>query len=197
MLAIGKAALLSALLAGPFEPGSEEQDHRYDNLACSITFEERPGGRPLYGCRTGMVHDSGRIAARSALGAIGEPYVWGGGGPKGATTGVKRGNNVKGFDCAGLTEYAWAQAGIDIGPDTYAQWRSGPRVARRAMRPGDLAFFETDAKRRGPDHVGVAINVEQMVVAPFTGASVRIEKIDRRSFAGAVRPVEDLRGDDR
>lgn len=193
VLAMGIAALL-AVSSGP---APADHERIYDHRACSTAGGDTKAGLTRYGCTVRMAHDSGRVAARAALSAIGEPYVWGGGGPKGATVGIKRGSNVKGFDCAGLTEYAWAQAGISIGPDTYAQWRSGTRVARRAMRPGDLAFFETNAKRRGPDHVGVAINIEQMVVAPFTGASVRIEKIDRRSFVGAVRPVEDLRGDDR
>ncbi|NUR89138.1 MAG: C40 family peptidase [Nonomuraea sp.] len=130
----------------------------------------------------------GQTAANAALGVIGTPYSWGGGGPSGATFGTGRGKRTKGFDCSGLTEYAWAQAGIRIGSTSYAQWRSGMRIGRDDVRAGDLAFFETNKKRKGPDHVGIAINDSEMVVAPFTGAVVRIEALDRRHFRGLVRP---------
>ncbi|MEV4898112.1 NlpC/P60 family protein [Nonomuraea sp. NPDC055795] len=136
----------------------------------------------------------GRLAANTALGTLGTPYSWGGGGPSGATYGTGRGKHVKGFDCAGLTEYAWSQAGVGIGSSTYEQWRSGTRIPRTRIQVGDLAFFETDSKRPGPDHVGVAIKANQMVVAPFTGAVVRIEAIDRRNFVGLVRPARQKPG---
>src|SRR5690606_22206034 len=43
-----------------------------------------------------------RRAAQAADGALGLPYIWGGGGAGGPSGG--------GFDCSGLTQYAIAQA---------------------------------------------------------------------------------------
>ncbi|MEV0586814.1 NlpC/P60 family protein [Nonomuraea sp. NPDC050310] len=131
----------------------------------------------------------GEIAAQAAVRMIGTPYSWGGGGATGPSFGMGRGARTKGFDCAGLTEYAWAQAGVRIGSTTYQQWRAGARVARSRLQPGDLVFFETNARREGPDHVGVAVDADRMVVAPFTGTVVRVERIDRKDLAGIVRPA--------
>lgn len=128
------------------------------------------------------------LAVQAALTMRGVPYSWGGGGPSGPGYGIGRGAGTKGFDCSGLTEYAWAQAGVRIGTTTYQQVSAGTPVPRAAVRPGDLVFYETDASRPGPDHVGLAISASQMINAPYTGAVVRIEPIDRSGWAGAVRP---------
>ncbi|MFD0883751.1 C40 family peptidase [Streptosporangium algeriense] len=128
------------------------------------------------------------IAVRAALETIGTPYSWGGGGPNGPSYGIGRGARTKGFDCSGLTEYAWAKAGARIGSTTYEQWRTGVRVDRSQVRPGDLVFYETDPSIAGPDHVGLAISATKMVNAPFTGAVIRVEPIDRRGYMGAIRP---------
>lgn len=130
----------------------------------------------------------GEIVARAAISMVGTPYSWGGGGPDGPSYGIGRGAHTKGFDCSGLTEYAWAKVGLRIGPTTYTQWYSGMKVPRTRVRPGDLAFFETDAALPGPDHVGVVIDRYQMVAAPFTGAVVRIERLDRKDLIGIIRP---------
>ncbi|MFF4989700.1 C40 family peptidase [Streptosporangium saharense] len=127
-------------------------------------------------------------AVRAALETIGTPYSWGGGGPNGPSYGIGRGASTKGFDCSGLTEYAWAKAGMRIGTTTYEQWRAGVRVDRSQVRPGDLVFYETDPSIAGPDHVGLAISATKMVNAPFTGAVIRVEPIDRRGYMGAIRP---------
>lgn len=127
-------------------------------------------------------------AVRAALAQRGVPYSWGGGGPAGSSYGIGRGANTKGFDCSGLTEYAWSKAGLRIGSTTYQQVNAGKRVARSEIRPGDLVFYETDSSRFGPDHVGLAINGKEMVNAPHTGAVARIDKIDRGGYSVAIRP---------
>ncbi|WP_433418818.1 NlpC/P60 family protein [Microtetraspora malaysiensis] len=135
----------------------------------------------------------GLEVVRAALAMRGIPYSWGGGGPNGPSYGIGRGARTKGFDCSGLTEYAWAKAGVRIGTTTYEQWRAGVRVPRSQVQPGDLLFYETDSSIPGPDHVGIAIDATRMVHAPFTGSTVRIDTwagvpSRERQFAGAVRP---------
>ncbi len=96
------------------------------------------------------------------------------------------GRQDPGFDCSGLTQYAWASAGVLIGRTTRQQWRHGTRVPREQLRPGDLVFYDSDPRQRGPEHVGLVVDGEHMVNAPFTGASVRVEPLDRPTFKGVV-----------
>lgn len=131
---------------------------------------------------------AGGIAVRAALEMIGLPYSWGGGGVSGPGYGIGRGARTYGFDCSGLTQYAWASAGVLIGRTTKEQWRAGPRVPRRDLEPGDLVFYDSDRRRPGPEHVGLVVNRKRMVNAPYTGAFVRLERLDRPTFMGAVRP---------
>ncbi|GAA4211493.1 C40 family peptidase [Microbispora amethystogenes] len=131
----------------------------------------------------------GAIAVRAALRMIGVPYSWGGGGPGGPSFGTGRGAGTKGFDCSGLTEYAWSKAGVSIGSSTGPQWHSGKHVDRLQLQPGDLVFFAYNP--RDPStihHVGLYIGEGKMVHAPRTGSHVQIAPMSRSDYAGAVRP---------
>lgn len=130
----------------------------------------------------------GRIAAQAALDMVGLPYSWGGGGANGPSYGIGRGRKIWGFDCSGLAQYAWAQAGVTISRTSQSQWKDGVRIERHGIRPGDLVFYDNDRRAPGPEHVGIAINRKRMVNAPFTGARVRVEPLDRPTYIGAVRP---------
>jgi cell wall-associated NlpC family hydrolase len=103
----------------------------------------------------------GGTAAAAALSKRGAPYVWG---AKGPTV----------FDCSGLTQWAWAQAGVRLGPDTYTQVDQGVPVAPGDVRAGDLIFPRYSFDARGPGHVQLAISPTQVVHAPQTGDVVRI-----------------------
>jgi cell wall-associated NlpC family hydrolase len=131
---------------------------------------------------------TGSIALRAALEMIGVPYSWGGGGVHGPGYGTGRGAKTKGFDCSGLAEYAYARAGVLIGTTTQEQWRSGIQVPRELIEPGDLVFYDSKPRRPGPEHVGIALDGERMVHAPYTGALVRVDPLDRPHFLGVVRP---------
>ncbi|GAA2653530.1 C40 family peptidase [Nonomuraea recticatena] len=127
-------------------------------------------------------------AVTAALDQRGVKYSWGGGGPSGPSYGIGRGASTKGFDCSGLTEYAWAKAGLGIGGTTYEQVKSGSHIPRSQVKAGDLVFYETNSGIPGPDHVGLAINNKEMVNAPHTGAVVRVDSIDRNGYSTAIRP---------
>ncbi|MEU8179060.1 C40 family peptidase [Microbispora hainanensis] len=132
----------------------------------------------------------GAIAVRAALGMIGVPYSWGGGGPDGPSFGTGRGAMTKGFDCSGLTEYAWSKAGVSIGSSTGPQWHSGKHVDRSQLQPGDLVFFAYNPRNPGTiHHVGLYIGKGKMVHAPHTGSHVQIAPMSRSDYAGAVRPL--------
>ena len=118
----------------------------------------------------------------------GTPYAWGGGTANGPTRGVAQGANTTGFDCSGLTLWAYAQVGISL--DHYAafQFHEGRRIVKGHEKPGDLVFFEPLAD--GPGHVGIYVGRGLMINAPHTGAWVSFAKIDRPGYMGAVRPYE-------
>ncbi len=101
-------------------------------------------------------------AARSQLGV---PYSWGGGGKGGPSYGIGRGRNTRGFDCSGLTEFAWWKGRrVSIGGVTGTQIGNSYSTGRR---PAALGF-----PHRG--HVVLASNKPGHVIeAPFTGARVR------------------------
>lgn len=96
-------------------------------------------------------------AVRAALSRLGRPYVWG-------ATGPDR------FDCSGLVQWAYAQAGVPLRRTTYEQIQDGLPVARSAVRPGDLVFPHTG-------HVQMAIGNGLVVEAPQPGATVQISRM--------------------
>jgi NlpC/P60 family len=101
--------------------------------------------------------------------AVGVRYRWGGGSPR------------AGFDCSGLTQRVYRQVGVSLPHYTFAQWRYGRRVARRALAPGDLLFFS------GFRHVGIYLGHGALIDAPHSGARVRFERFSgwfASSFVG-------------
>ena len=135
----------------------------------------------------------GEIAVRAALRWVGLPYSWGGGDAFGPTLGFCgpagcQGLTTVGFDCSGLTLYAWAQAGVLLPHYTGSQFKVGKRITKAEdLRPGDLLFFHDDL-----GHMGMYIGNGLMIHAPQTGDVVRIVKLAgsryEASFRGAVRP---------
>jgi hypothetical protein len=118
----------------------------------------------------GVGVEPGLNAAKAALSKLGCPYVWGAKGPAR-------------FDCSGLTQWAWRQAGVTLGADTYAQIRDGIAVPAGEVRPGDLIFPLDSFGRTGPGHVQLAISDHQVVHAPTPGDVVRIAAMPARYIA--------------
>ena len=98
-----------------------------------------------------------QAAVRAALSRLGRPYVWG-------ATGPDR------FDCSGLVQWAYAQAGVPLHRTTYQQIHDGVPVAPSQVRPGDLVFPHTG-------HVQMAIGDNLVVEAPQPGATVQISRM--------------------
>ena len=103
----------------------------------------------------------GEKVVQIALSKVGSPYIWGNKGP-----------NT--FDCSGLVQWSWKQAGITLGPDTYAQFQQGVPVAPSDVQPGDLLFPSASMNSRGPGHVQLAIGNGMVIEAPGRGMTVRI-----------------------
>jgi peptidoglycan DL-endopeptidase RipA len=130
-----------------------------------------------------------QAAIDAALRYLGTPYSWGGGGTNGPSEGWAQGTGVVGFDCSGLTQYAYAQAGIPIPRNSRAQYAALPRVAAGDLQAGDLVFWATNPSNPATIyHVALYMGGGRVVQAPQTGDVVRISSMWWRGYAGAVRP---------
>ena len=78
------------------------------------------------------------------------------------------------FDCSGLALYVVKKAtGRSLPHYSKAQFRATKRVAKSALRPGDLVFFF----RRGAHHVGIYIGGGRMVSATNPRHGVKIDSV--------------------
>ena len=104
--------------------------------------------------------EAAQVAVDTALAQQGKPYEWGGAGPDS-------------FDCSGLTQYAYAAAGISLPHSSRMQSETGTPVSLDALQPGDLVFFYSPVS-----HVGMYIGNGQMVHAPTSGSVVKVVELD-------------------
>lgn len=116
----------------------------------------------------------GAVAVHAAETQLGVPYVWGAESPG------------HGFDCSGLTAWAWSQAGVYLPHYSGAQMADSTPVPVSDLQPGDLLFYGPG----GSQHVAMYVGGGEMIEAPFPGTVVRIDpaRIDTGNFAGAGRP---------
>ncbi|RRR86997.1 NlpC/P60 family protein [Streptomyces sp. RP5T] len=140
-----------------------------------------------------------RTVIEAALSQRGVPYSWGGGKATGASYGIccspsgKSGTTIKGFDCSGLTQYAYARAGIRLPRLAADQASVGKRIPAAlgtfALRPGDLIFFAyVPGRDSSIYHVGIYAGSGQMINAPRPGTVVRLDAVDAMSgYAGGAR----------
>jgi len=93
-------------------------------------------------------------AVEAARAQIGKPYQSAGKGPGG-------------FDCSGLTAFAFKAAGISLGASSFAQYGQGTSISKSEIQAGDLVFFNSNGS--GASHVGVATGPTTMISATSHG----------------------------
>jgi peptidoglycan DL-endopeptidase CwlO len=113
---------------------------------------------------------------KAAVSRVGMPYVWGGAGPRD-------------FDCSGLVQWSFAQAGLVMPRVADDQALTGPRVPLSRLEAGDLLFYHTDpSDPKYISHVAIYLGRGLMIQAPEPGMDVQIVPAALGSeFAGAVR----------
>ncbi len=128
-------------------------------------------------------------AIDAAMRHLGLSYAWGGGGTSGPGWGWGIDDGVWGFDCSGLTQYAYAQAGIAIPRNSRAQYGALPKVGSNDLRAGDLVFWATDpGDPQTIHHVAIYLGDGRIVEAPQSGDVVKVSPMRWNHYAGAVRP---------
>ena len=107
--------------------------------------------------------------ALHALTLLDQPYARGGRGP------------ASGFDCSGLVSHVYQQAGLKVGGSAAQMAGQARQIAREALQPGDLVFFNTEGAPFS--HVGVYVGSGRFVHASNPRTGVRIDPLERRYYA--------------
>lgn len=92
---------------------------------------------------------------------IGRGYVWGGNNPS------------TGFDCSGLVQWSYGQAGISLPRTSSQQYLASQKISKSEAKAGDLVFFSYGS---GVAHVGIYLGNNQMLNSQSSG--VKIESLD-------------------
>jgi cell wall-associated NlpC family hydrolase len=124
---------------------------------------------------------AGMEAFSAAESQIGVSYVWGG-----ESRGV-------GFDCSGLTQWAWSRAGVSIPRTAAAQWYSLPHVSLSHLQPGDLLFYWNLDSDNAVDHVVMyggsgPWGDQTTIAAAHTGTTISLQPAFTYGLIGAARP---------
>jgi len=98
------------------------------------------------------------------------PYLW-------------AGTSSYGFDCSGFVMRLYQSQGITIPRDADEQALVGTAVDRNDLLPGDLVFFATLKGKGQIHHVGMYIGDGQMIHAPNSTSTVRIDNIAGSHYA--------------
>ena len=149
VLAVAAADALAALWA---------RDEAYaDRLAVVIPLVAQAGkvSPDLVASAWASASRERMIALLSALSQVGVPYQ------------ARRASPGVGFDCSGLTSWAWAQAGRYLPHQSLRQIRRLRKSSKAEVLPGDILYY--------PGHAMMAIGVGAVMVhAPYPGRTVEV-----------------------
>ena len=123
----------SALADAPVSPTGAQQatalpEQSAAGAGADATAHEAPFPSPAPEPAAEGGSAAGQAAVAAAKSQVGQPYVWGG-----------TGNG--GFDCSGLTQWAYSQAGVEL-PRTADQQAIGQQVSADQLQPGDLVVWD-------------------------------------------------------
>lgn len=116
-------------------------------------------------------------AAGHAAKMVGRRYKYGGSHP------------TTGFDCSGLVQFSYGQAGVKLPRSTEDQLRASSPIPVSSLERGDLIFFDQEGRKKS--HVGIYLGGGKFVHAPSSGKQVRVDRLDapywKRHLAEARR----------
>jgi peptidoglycan DL-endopeptidase CwlO len=95
------------------------------------------------------------------------------------------GNRPGGFDCSGLMQWSYRQAGLHLPRTAAAQSRVGTRVSLSHIRPGDLIFYSYGGR---VGHVAMAAGDGMLIESSQSGRPVTKRPIYTRGLV-AIRRV--------
>ncbi|WP_030182025.1 C40 family peptidase [Streptomyces sp. NRRL S-813] len=149
---------------------SPTEREAYDRASRSGRDDLLPGVSGLSGLDGGPAASARAAAAvAAARSALGRPYVWGANGPSG-------------FDCSGLMQWAYAQAGVHLPRTSQEQRHAGRQIPLSQARPGDLVVYRSDAS-----HVAMYVGHGRVIHAPYPGAPVRYDPVGMMPISSVTR----------
>jgi cell wall-associated NlpC family hydrolase len=104
---------------------------------------------------------------------MGVPYSWGGGSLNGPSAGVDDDAGKIGFDCSGLTRYAFAGVGVQIPKYSGDQYDSGRPIPPSQAKRGDLIFYGPG----GSQHVTIFLGGGRMLEASGSAGKVTVSPV--------------------
>jgi cell wall-associated NlpC family hydrolase len=119
----------------------------------------------------------------TAMQMVGVPYLWGGSTPAG-------------FDCSGLVQYAYSNAGLQLPRTAAEQLAASTPLTLEDAVAGDLLFF---SDRSRTSHVAIYLGQGRFVHAPNGGNSVSLDDLASSywrmhfSRAGRIIPPDGLK----
>lgn len=116
---------------------------------------------------------------------IGVPYSWGGGSLTGPSRGVDSGAGTVGFDCSGLTRYAFAGVGVLLPRYSGDQYTAGRQLPPSQAKRGDLLFWGPG----GGQHEALYLGNGQMIEAQQTGVPVKISPVRKSGMTPNVTRI--------
>ena len=124
---------------------------------------------------------AGMAALAAAKSVIGTPYVWGGESPR------------YGFDCSGLTQWAWQQAGFRIPRTAATQYYGMRHIPFNKIQPGDLLFYYNLDNDHQIDHVVMYAGsgpwgTNTIIAAAHRGTNVSLAPLFTYGLYGVGRP---------
>ena len=87
------------------------------------------------------------------------------------------GSSKWGFDCSGLTNYMYAQVGLDIYRSALTQVQDGVVIAEEDLQPGDLVFYSGTSGRGFGSHVALYIG-DGKIIHASASRGVVIDELD-------------------
>ncbi|HUF98551.1 MAG TPA: NlpC/P60 family protein [Ilumatobacter sp.] len=92
-------------------------------------------------------------------------------------------NVGSGFDCSGLTSWAFGDVGVEIPRSSGDQFRAGDKRSDEEAVAGDLVYY--------PGHIGIYLGGDIYIHSPYSGEHVEITMLPSRShnFADVVQPI--------
>jgi cell wall-associated NlpC family hydrolase len=141
-----------------------------------LAFADSAAAAPVPSSTAARSADQANVIALRALGAAlsqrGTRYRSGG-------------NRPGGFDCSGLVQWSYRQAGLHLPRTAAAQSRVGTRVSLSQIRPGDLIFYSYGGR---VGHVAMAVGDGMLIESSQSGHPVAKRPIYTSGLA-AIRRV--------
>jgi cell wall-associated NlpC family hydrolase len=175
-----------------------------------------------FACGNGASNTQSGVAIRAAEAEVGKPYVYGGGNDTGPTLGLSgkgatacangkvvstNGTNGNpctatyasqtgqpGFDCSGLTMFAWHTAGVALQHNAtlqyqYVKQHSTIDTDVNTLQPGDLMFYKFPGSgTTHADHVAMYLGSGEEIQAPEGGTDVEVVPVYKTHFIGGGVP---------